>query len=187
MSIPATVALLLALTSGCTAYMTQYNKNFTFECPDGHALMTLESTSYANQGDRLWHFDCFSLDDVPLGVCEWSGFVNNLEKDINYKCGNDKVIAGLASNYTSKNRDRRWQFKCCPLGQNYIIHGCDFTPDLNAYYGQLAYTAPDGFLISGIFGVFDYRKRDRVWRVDHCKMDKLSPAVGKRDVPNKTW
>lgn len=174
-SLPILV-LLVALPLENKAYITSYYKPFNYTCPDGHLLKTFESNFYRE--DRLWHFDCYNDETVPLVNCQWSGYVNRIGHNVNYKCGYDRVIAGIASNYSSHDRDRQWEFRCCELNANFIIHACDYTGELTNATGTISYQAPTGYLVSGIYSVWDARHRDRVFQLDVCKLAQIMPVVG---------
>jgi len=182
-SITASVVILLALTKENLMmpekrYMTQYAKNFTFSCPDGHALKSIESMDQRGPDDRIWHFDCHDLEEIQITQCDWSGYQNQVHKPLNFKCGNDRVVAGVQTNFSDRYNDRSWSFRCCSLNPSYIIHACDYTPWLNDPDKPLNYHSPAGYLISGMVSEFADHNQDRQWKVDHCKLSQIMSVVG---------
>merc|ERR1711936_550571 len=166
-AIATCVVILLSMTHDVTPKLTQLRSNFTYSCPDQHALNSLESTPFPRDGDRIWSFGCTNVAEVSDKICEWSGPVNDLAKGVNFKCGADKVLSGVASNFSGQARDRTWDFRCCELSASYVIHACNFTAALNTAGQPMNYDAPDGVLISGVIASYD-RQHDRLWRFDHC-------------------
>jgi len=167
------VVVFMSMTHDVTPKLTQLRSNFTFSCPAQHALNSLESNSFPRDGDRIWSFGCTKIAEVSDKICEWSGPVNDLAASINFKCGADKVLAGVASNFSGKARDRVWEYQCCELSSSFVIHACNFTTDLNTPGQPMNYDAPDGILISGVIATYS-RSHDRMWRFDHCKMAQIT-------------
>merc|ERR1712154_94588 len=180
--LPLPVGLLLLLAAMWhtnVAFISEYHKNFNFSCPDGHALMTIDSNDLKGD-DRLFHFDCYDMEEAPLKNCFWGPYENQFQKPVNFRCGADRVVAGVATNYSAKFRDRMWMFRCCELEQSYIIHNCRFTAPLNNISGQIQYRVPEGDLISGIAADVDTRAHDRLFTLDICKLDQIRSVVGRR-------
>ena len=171
--------VFLVLTDQSNAFMSEFKANFTFECPANHALTTAEGLYNRYQSDRIWHFDCFSQEEVPITNCVWKKNINNVREDVIFKCGGDQVIAGVASDFIGKYRDRIWGFKCCNLSPNFVIHNCDFTGWQNQVNTEeVNYNVPDNHLISGVWSVFDSHQNDRKHQFDVCKVAQLMPVVG---------
>merc|ERR1712110_1383713 len=145
-AIATCAVILLSMTHDVTPKLTQLRSNFTYSCPDQHALNSLESTPFPRDGDRIWSFGCTNVAEVSDKICEWSGPVNDLAKGVNFKCGADKVLSGVA---------------------------CNFSAALNTAGQPMNYDAPDGVLISGVIASYD-RQHDRLWRFDHCKMAQIT-------------
>ena len=178
----AAIVAVLALTNGVHSFMSSYKANFTFTCPDKHALMTMESFDNTGVHDRIWHFDCHEMEGIPLGQCQWLPPNHDLGKTDNSKCGNDMVVAGVKSMYPDNHfvriNDRQWSYRCCQLGPNYILHACNYTDYLNDYHDQMGYTLPDGWFISGVNSVYDSRQRDRRYKLDVCLLSQVISSIG---------
>merc|ERR1711963_1338828 len=176
-------AILVMFVPTISDFMTDFKSNWTFVCPQGKALQTIESSWERNQADRLWHLDCDSLEDLPLTQCDWEGYQSSFGHFDNFKCGGDRVIAGVASNYSTRWDhivDRKFQYYCCGLGQGNVIHACEFTSPLNAINKPMGYTLPSATLISGITSTYDSRNRDRTYKLDVCKLSQIISAVGRK-------
>ena len=44
-----------------------------------------------------------------------TNFVNAYDKELNYTCPHDKVLAGVVSVHNNLKEDRRWRFNCCDI------------------------------------------------------------------------
>ena len=176
-NLAASVIVLLALTNQTSAFLTQFKANFTYECPDGHVLKDIEGMPDKSQADRLWHYDCFDIQAVPLHSCAWRHDVNDYDKEVIFKCGSDQVIAGVGSTWGSRYRDRSWSFRCCSLGSNYIMHNCNYTGWLNKPLDPMIYSVPEGFMLSGVWSIDDNHYSDRTYNFEVCKLAQIQMNI----------
>lgn len=61
------------------------------------------------QKDRLWGISCkaFKGTGTNKPTCHWSGYVNKYRGNIDFKCADNKVIAGAYSVHSRVTKDRR--------------------------------------------------------------------------------
>ena len=50
--------------------------------------------------------------------CEWSGYLNNFDRPVDYICPDGQIITGFQSYYDSWKEDRRWSVRCCNVSTN---------------------------------------------------------------------
>ena len=46
---------------------------------------------------------------------QWSGYVNEYDQELNYRCRNGKFIVGIASRHSNKHEDRQFNFNCAAM------------------------------------------------------------------------
>ena len=57
--------------------------------------------------DRSWHFNC-AYNPAAGHKCAWSHWANDQDDLLNFHCPHEGFITGVASEYNSRKRDRRW-------------------------------------------------------------------------------
>lgn len=55
--------------------------------------------------DRLWGVSCKAFKQTRM--CRWSKLVNDYLGNVDFRCGDDRVIAGVYSRHSGLMRDRR--------------------------------------------------------------------------------
>ena len=87
-----------------SGFVNGYHQQIMFNCPANQVLTGVESYHNNGKEDRIWKFTCCeSFDHVTMN-CELSGFINELDKRMDYTAQNGKVIVGLHSYYSSGTR-----------------------------------------------------------------------------------
>ncbi|XP_035826016.1 hemagglutinin/amebocyte aggregation factor [Aplysia californica] len=181
MELELTVVLvvLLPLASG-VSWMTDYDQQFTYECPEQHYLQTIESVHDNHKEDRVFNFGCAPMSTFfsgnELDSCEWTGYVNDFDALMEFQCHNDYIIAGISSYHDNGKEDRRFKFQCCKPG-SLVAHACSYTAYINTYDHVLQYRVPDGYAIRGVNSIHDNGKEDRIFKFDICKLDKLQGPI----------
>ncbi|BFZ19530.1 hypothetical protein BsWGS_22570 [Bradybaena similaris] len=171
--------LLTLLYAACYGqWMTEYDQHFQIQCPDQQVIKTLVSQHDNHHEDRVWNMLCAAPpNEVKLGECEWSGYINNFDELFEFQCPEDRVIAGIEAIHDNYYEDRKFSFKCC-APQGAVAHSCAFTPYVNDYDQMFNYRVPDGFVIKGIDSQNNNYYEDRIFKFEICKLDH-STIVGK--------
>ncbi|CAG5128367.1 unnamed protein product [Candidula unifasciata] len=172
----------LVLTLLCVAcngqWMTEYDQHFKIECPDQQIIKSLESQHDNKYEDRVWNMICaLATNEIRIGACEWSGYVNNYDELLEYQCADERIIAGIESIHENAYEDRKYSFKCC-VPEGVVAHSCEITPYVNDYDKLFNYRVPDGFAIKGVDSVHDNHYEDRIFKFEICKLDRAT-IVGK--------
>ena len=53
------------------------------------------------------------LEVQKAGHCAWTGWLNNWDDELHYKCPLSGYIAGFYSYHDNTKEDRRWRWFCC--------------------------------------------------------------------------
>ena len=96
-------------------YITEYDKDFEFECPKGTHLNHIGSEHSNSKEDRRWKFDC-AEGMVKDEECDWTqDYVNSYDQVMNWKCPDNGIVVGAKSTHSNSKEDRIWKFKCCKV------------------------------------------------------------------------
>lgn len=159
-------------------WMTVYDQHFKIECPDQQVIRDFQSEHDNKYEDRVWNIVCAAPpNEIKLGDCEWTGYINNYDGLLEFQCPQEKIIAGIESIHDNAYEDRKYGFKCC-AAVDAITHACEFTGYENEYDKMLNYRVPDGYVAKGINSVHDNHYEDRIFKFDICKLDRTT-IVGK--------
>jgi len=101
---------------GCTGYwINGYDDEFTYICPGNKVIAGVCSHHNSGKEDRKFNFYCVDLENAEKTNCSWTGWVNDYDKDMNYICPGNKVIAGVHSKHNNHKEDRKFDFYCCNI------------------------------------------------------------------------
>jgi len=83
---------------------------------------------------------------------------------------NSKAITSIYSVHDNSREDRIWTFGCTDLPGGPST--CEWTDYLNDWDGEINYTAPDRYFISGFASYHSNDREDRRWKVKICKQEQ---------------
>ncbi|XP_059184365.1 low choriolytic enzyme-like [Centropristis striata] len=134
----------------------ELTKDLSRQCPFGQAVSGFRSSYNKEQQDRRWAVTCKALD-LPK-KCHWSGYVNHLWLEFDFKCGGQEVITGARSEFNGAVKDRRWQFYCCEV-PGVAMSNCKKTNSFNYFEEDFSFKAASDHYITGVSSSFDVPTR----------------------------
>ncbi|KAK1169749.1 dermatopontin-like [Acipenser oxyrinchus oxyrinchus] len=144
-------------------WVSMYRQGFNFQCPHGEVIMAIRSYFSEKVGsDRLWTFESQPTPSTMGESTEcWWDDINRGGQEWYQLCSNNRLVAGVQSQYFPAVLDREWQFYCC-----------GFTEDVPEYYKEEHDIVIEnyGYFIRGASTTFSAVHRDRQWKYVVCRM-----------------
>ncbi|XP_034389186.1 low choriolytic enzyme-like, partial [Cyclopterus lumpus] len=157
----------------CTDYLPAFSEwdntlgnTFSHTCPNGQAVSGITSLYNNDKKDRLWAFSCKAFN--LKRTCKWSRPVNEHWASMNFRCGQNEVIAGVYSDHSNLFQDRKWSFNCCS-SPGFITSDCQTVKDVNYYKEYFSWTVASNHFLTGVTSSFDINTRDRRWSLNYCQ------------------
>lgn len=101
-------------------YQNDPDEEFTFQCPDNSVMVGFSSKYNSNARDRQFRFRCCDLGGGwSVTSTRYMGWANDLDEDMVGKCGLNEAWLGFKSYHNNDAEDRRFNFICGMLEQNY--------------------------------------------------------------------
>ncbi|KAH9510316.1 hypothetical protein Btru_042746 [Bulinus truncatus] len=165
------ITFLACLTSlkltDSSAYVNILTAPFNFECPPNQHISYIGSVHSNRAEDRLWDLQCRSSGRTVR--CATSGFINNFDGVMNFNCSGNQVLTGLASEFDSFYKDRKFKAQCCAI-QRKQPKNCTWSGFVNEYDKPIGFTVPSGQVIKGLHSVHDNYYEDRRWKFLTCEL-----------------
>ncbi|KAM8974368.1 hemagglutinin/amebocyte aggregation factor-like isoform 1-T1 [Pelodytes ibericus] len=170
------LVLLLSLASVLAApegklnaerWVNGYDQPLYFQCPNHQSISLILSQHDNNKEDRIWDFSCKNTFS-RAGNCAWSGYVNNLDQELDYTCPFGSVLGGMESYHDNSKEDRRWKYLCCQ-GEVPVTRNCKWSGYVNEFDGYLRWDAPTNQYLVGARSYHDNGKEDRRWSYQSCE------------------
>jgi len=100
-----------------TNWRNGFDSVLSFTCPTNQVLHGIESYHNNHREDRRWKFQCCRVSSrVSVQRKGWTGYVNDWDRELNYRCpSSDQAIVGLYSYHNNHREDRRWKVRCGQL------------------------------------------------------------------------
>ncbi|XP_046335123.2 hemagglutinin/amebocyte aggregation factor-like [Haliotis rufescens] len=95
-------------------YVNRFDQPISFRCYNG-VITGVGSYHNSYYEDRRFSFNCCSLYRKRLVRCGWTGFVNNWNKDLNFRMPEGHFLKGVSSIHNNRYEDRRWKFETCAI------------------------------------------------------------------------
>ena len=93
--------------------VNEFDDDVRFFWEDGKYAITGMGGKYSKwKRDRRFYFYA-SMVTKETAQCSWTGFVNELDKPMDYQIRSNEWIAGIISQHSNWNEDRRWKFYVC--------------------------------------------------------------------------
>jgi len=92
------VFVLVCALATARAWINEVDQRANFTCPNGQMLYHITSEHVNSAEDRRWDFGCRDIHvEGDIEKCMWSGFVNEVDKPLNYACEGEGYITGIDS------------------------------------------------------------------------------------------
>jgi len=104
-----------------SGYVNDFDERFSFSCGWNSAIFYIESYHSNRREDRRFKFGCCDLSNngaYQIRGMYWTGYVNEWDGKMNFKCGYNEVLMGLGSYHNNRREDRRFKFRCGRLMKN---------------------------------------------------------------------
>ncbi|XP_028413491.1 hemagglutinin/amebocyte aggregation factor-like [Dendronephthya gigantea] len=144
---------------------TNFDGEWTIQCPAGQSIYHVSSVHSNHHEDRSWTFTCRANSKITNN-CQWSGFVNSYDHEIIYQCPSG-LISGVHSRHSNHHEDRQFNYKCCRTTSNALRH-CSWTGYVNNWDAYMNYHAPWNKFLVGMNSHHNNGKEDRIWRFLVC-------------------
>jgi len=151
----------------CSSYF-KYQEEIRWEAP--HRFITGLYSKHSNKReDRRWSFCAMQAPGVTTGQCDWSQWLNGLDREISYMCPHGFTVNAFRSEFHPHEKDRQWKILCCK------VHGASlkylgWTHLLNHWDGVLDYKLWGNEVMTGLFSVHDNYREDRRWKIHRAKL-----------------
>ncbi|KAM3926645.1 hemagglutinin/amebocyte aggregation factor-like [Leptodactylus fuscus] len=96
-----------------TAYVNDFDEEFTFTCPFGTVLSGMDSYHNNKKEDRKWRFFCCQGETTVQRNCKWSGYVNDFDGYLRWDPPPNHYLVGAQSYHDNYKEDRRWNYYSC--------------------------------------------------------------------------
>ena len=81
-----------------TGYQNTWDQPFVFECPHNRVLTGVNSYHHNKHEDRRWRFRCCEAPRHFKENCDWTGYINNWDTNIDFNLiGTQRVFVGAFS------------------------------------------------------------------------------------------
>jgi len=98
---------------GWTSYVNEFDKKFTFECPNDKLISGIYSVHDNYYDDRRFKFQCCRLSmQVATRADAWSGYKNAMDKGLDFQCDQSRALKGVSSQHANWHNDRQFAFRC---------------------------------------------------------------------------
>ncbi|KAG7493086.1 high choriolytic enzyme 1-like [Solea senegalensis] len=144
---------------------SEVGQSFTRQCPEGQAVSSITSAYVKAKRDRHWGVTCKAFQNTK--ICRWSAYVNEYSKAFNFECGDNEVIAGVHSEFSSLVYDRKWKFYCCKA--SFSLFNCNSDPFVNYYSEYFSWKVASASFLKAVTSIFDPNTGDRRWKFSYCQ------------------
>ena len=153
-------------------FINAYDREAKFECPLGQYLTGIHSAFNSYYKDRRWNFHCSGFPKPGKTTCVWSGWANNWDRKLNYKCPDDHLISGIHSQHRNRFEDRRTKFKCCKSA-NMKRTSCWYSNWTNPWKGTMKIQLKSWYeLFGGMMSIHHNWTEDRRHKLLICNWKK---------------
>ena len=149
--------VLLAFTKEGLAWQNDFDNYLYRVCSSTQAIYGVKSYHHNGKEDRRWYWKCRAAtkqSPFKLAICYWTGYVNNYDDIMDFKCATNFVIRGVYSRHNNGREDRIWRFYCCRATYHYT-RNCRRSGFVNGYDGYMNFNANSGHAIVGAFSIHD--------------------------------
>jgi len=134
-------------------------------CLHNEAVSGFKSKYSNRKEDRVWYLQCCSLTNVALKDMGLSGYLNDWDAVLDFRCEDNEVLTGVYSVHSNAHEDRRWAARCASLVRTHgLVLQSTWSPWMNTWDGWIYFTAGKNMIVTGFSSVHDNGKEDRRWK-----------------------
>jgi len=150
-----------------------------YKCGGNYGITGLQSYHWNSKEDRRFNIKCCDVSnngDYAISTVYQTGYVNEYDGKINFKCGYMEVLVGLYSHHDNHKEDRRFKLYCGRIAPADNLkaakrNSVDWTNWLNDWDRALEFTAPGNSFIVGFDSHHDNHREDRRWKLGTATLD----------------
>ncbi|XP_062611243.1 hemagglutinin/amebocyte aggregation factor-like [Saccostrea cucullata] len=168
------LCLVLAFKEALS-FKNKWDGPLNFSCRSPNEFIdAIVSFHHNHYEDRRYELHCGTALKHGRDVnCHWTGYVNDFDHAVHYRCPGAGYINGMASYHHNAYEDRRHRFRCCgPKSLNYQYKQCRWTGWVNHYDQPVVYFVPKGYVLRGVNSVHHNHYEDRRFQFEVCKLVK---------------
>jgi hypothetical protein len=94
---------------------TSYDAEWWRRCPEDSQVVQIQSSHSNAKEDRIFNIRCAKYANTRHENCYWTGWDNNYDEEVYFKCANNGVMNSIHSRHDNYYEDRQWDYKCCDL------------------------------------------------------------------------
>jgi len=156
-----------------SGHLNHYDGHFTRTCGANKAVNGIYSVHDNSKEDRRFKMSCCDISDggkFSITNVYTTGYVNEVDGEMNFRCGYMEVMVGLESYHNNGNEDRRFKFFCGRVvprddAETVLRSFASWSGYLNSWDGVLSYTSSGNELIVGFQSRHDNGREDRRWKI----------------------
>ena len=151
--IAAKLLLFFGLFVVAQSWQNAYDGDLNVDCGGTSALYRVRSEHSNGAEDRQWQWECRNVY-TAFDHCYWTGYLNNFDQPIYYKCNHDYVLAGVHSYHDNGPEDRQWKARCCK-SSDHFVQDCRITGHINSYDSYMDFMVLSPEVFTGFFCAHD--------------------------------
>ena len=138
-------------------YQNQFDQPLNAHCHGADGMYKVQSVHDNHREDRVWNWECRRVLYHGYPKCYDTGYVNNFDQPMFFRCKPNHYIGGVYSYHSNKREDRRWKFNCCSA-PHHITTSCHITGYVNEFDHPMNFQAGPGEVITGVISHHDNKK-----------------------------
>lgn len=159
-----------------TGFLNGWDAAFSYTAPANTAINGLYSYHDNDTEDRRWRVRYVSMDGVQCSPGGWTAYQNEWDRNLDFTCPTNQVLAGFGSYHDNDTEDRRYQFRCCSVASSgFFVTGTRYTGWGNDMDGVLDTQCGRGEMMVGLNSYHDNDKEDRRFRLRCAQVKQNAP------------
>lgn len=155
------------------------------------AIVGLASEHDNNREDRRWKAYYSSTPGVRCAdgggnsnaPSDWTVEQNDLDKELDFTCPKNMIMAGIAGDHQNRQEDRRFQFRCCDVeSSGFHISSVRTIGEVNEFDEKMDFTCAKNEVLVGLEAHHSNRRQDRIFTpkcgVLTMNVEEPKPKVG---------
>ena len=131
-----------------------FDERLIKHCHGGSGMYKVQSIHDNHREDRVWNWECHHILKHGWPICRQTGYVNNFDEPMFFKCNRNEYISGVESYHDNHYEDRRWKFICCGAS-GHITKSCRHTGYVNNFDEKINFQAGYKEVITGVYSYHD--------------------------------
>nr|XP_034301845.1 hemagglutinin/amebocyte aggregation factor-like isoform X3 [Crassostrea gigas] len=170
------LTLLFLSVVGVCSWVNEYDKPFSFTCPQHQSISRIVSHHDNHREDKVFDFTSSKYTEFAEN-CIWSDYVNEFDQPVAFQCPLGKALDGISSYHDNDREDRRFKFYCCET-PGMCLYNCFYSGWVNSYDGDVDYRVPAGHVMRGMISIHDNGAEDRIFDFESCLMQECLDVGG---------